>query len=53
METVGKAVAGLEDVPSLVPLLKELGRKHTKYGVKEEHCEGPAAGRVLRLYGPV
>jgi hemoglobin-like flavoprotein len=39
MKTVGKAVSMLDDLPALVPVLKELGAKHVNYGVKEAHCE--------------
>ena len=46
METVGKAVSKLDDLPSLVPVLKELGAKHASYGVKEAHCESPAVVAV-------
>jgi len=37
MQTIGAAVTGLNDLPKLVPVLKELGQKHAKYGVKEAH----------------
>jgi hypothetical protein len=41
MKTVGVAVAGLEDLAPLVPVLKGLGKKHVGYGV---------VGRVGYLY---
>nr|AUV50087.1 globin-like protein [Exaiptasia diaphana] len=41
MEMVGAAVDGLDDVPSLAGVLKDLGARHVKWNVKEEH------------YGPV
>jgi len=37
MQTVGTAVSMLNDVPALVPVLKELGAKHVQYGVKDPH----------------
>ena len=43
METIGKAVSLLDDLPALVPVLKDLGAKHTKLGVKDAHCESPPA----------
>ena len=39
MKTVGTAVSMLDDLPALVPVLKDLGAKHVKYGVKDAHCE--------------
>ena len=41
MNAVGMAVAGLDDVAKLVPVLKELGAKHVAYGVVDAHCELP------------
>mmetsp|Transcript_1128 Transcript_1128/g.3843 ORF Transcript_1128/g.3843 Transcript_1128/m.3843 type:complete len:168 (+) Transcript_1128:192-695(+) len=35
--TVGAAVAGLDDLPSLVPTLTSLGYKHMTYNVKPDH----------------
>jgi hemoglobin-like flavoprotein len=45
MRTVGTAVAGLKDIPKLIPVLKSLGEKHSKYGVKSEHF--PIVGAAL------
>ena len=36
---MGTAVSMLDDLPALVPVLKDLGAKHVKYGVKDAHCE--------------
>ena len=36
---MGTAVSMLDDLPALVPILKDLGAKHVKYGVKDAHCE--------------
>lgn len=35
--TIGVAVKGLDNMDELVPVLKDLGTKHVKYGVLEEH----------------
>jgi len=45
MKTVSVAVSSLNDVPSLLPILEELGRKHVAYGVAKEHY--PVVGQAL------
>ena len=45
MKTVGEAVAGLKDMPALVPVLKELARRHVDFNVKPEHF--PIVGKAL------
>ena len=37
MKNVGKAVDGLTDLEKLVPVLKNLGKRHVGYGVQKEH----------------
>jgi hemoglobin-like flavoprotein len=37
MTMIGLAVKGLDDLPALVPAVKDLGRRHAGYGVKAEH----------------
>ena len=37
VKTVGVAVGMLKDLDNLVPVLKDLGAKHTKYGVEASH----------------
>jgi hemoglobin-like flavoprotein len=39
VQTVGTAVAGLRDLDALVPVLRELGKKHVGYGVLEAHYD--------------
>jgi len=39
LKTIGRAVAGLNDVSTLMPLFESLGRSHAKRGVKPEHLE--------------
>jgi hypothetical protein len=39
LTTVGTAVAGLQDLPALVPVLQDLGTKHVKYGVEPQHYD--------------
>jgi hemoglobin-like flavoprotein len=45
MRTVGQAVAGLEDVAALVPVLQALGERHSGYGVVPNHF--PIVGEAL------
>ncbi len=43
---LGKAVAGLDQLDSLVPAVQELGVRHAKYGVKDEDY-GTVASALL------
>mmetsp|Transcript_50740 Transcript_50740/g.162383 ORF Transcript_50740/g.162383 Transcript_50740/m.162383 type:complete len:832 (-) Transcript_50740:110-2605(-) len=45
VNAVGTAVAGLQDISRLVPLLTQLGTRHVAYGVREEHFH--ALGKAL------
>lgn len=50
VNAVGTAVAGLQDLSRLVPMLTQLGSRHFAYGVKEEyfHIMGKALVRALQ-----
>jgi hemoglobin-like flavoprotein len=37
MQVIGVAVASLDRVETLVPVLHDLGRRHGDYGVRDEH----------------
>jgi hemoglobin-like flavoprotein len=37
MSMIGTAVRGLSNTEALVPMVKNLGRRHVGYGVKESH----------------
>ena len=37
MQTIGAAVAGLDDLPALTPIVQDLGVRHARYGVQPEH----------------
>ena len=39
METIGSAVDGLDDLEALAPVLHDLGAKHVKWEVQEEHFD--------------
>ena len=37
MQMIGIAVAGLNDLATIVPAVQALGQRHVSYGVKDEH----------------
>ena len=39
MHTIGTAVAGLDDLPALTPIVRDLGVRHAGYGVRPEHYD--------------
>jgi nitric oxide dioxygenase len=39
MSTIALAVGSLQNLPELVPIVQDLGRRHTGYGVKDEHYD--------------
>lgn len=49
MATLGMAVSSLERLPELVPVVQELGRRHVKYGIKDEHYDTVAAALLWTL----
>ncbi|WP_422365720.1 globin family protein [Pelagibius sp.] len=49
MLMLGAAVAGLEDLHALVPVLQDLGRRHVGYGVTEDHYDSVGAALLWTL----
>lgn len=49
MATLGIVVAGLRDLPSIVPAAEKLARKHVDYGVKDEHYAPVGAALLWTL----
>ncbi len=45
MQTIGAAVAGLDDLPALTPIVQDLGVRHARYGVQPEHYD--TVGKAL------
>ena len=39
MQTIGAAVAGLDDLPAMTPIVQDLGVRHARYGVQLEHYD--------------
>ena len=49
MQMIGAAVGKLHDLPTLVPILQELGKRHSGYGVKESHYQTVGAALLKTL----
>jgi hemoglobin-like flavoprotein len=49
MQMLGAAVAGLDDLPALVPNVQALGKRHAGYGVKPEHYQTVGAALLWTL----
>jgi hemoglobin-like flavoprotein len=49
MQMLGSAVAGLDNMEALVPMVKEMGARHAGYGVKDEQYETVAAALLWTL----
>lgn len=49
MQMLTAAVKGLDNLETLVPVVRQLGARHTGYGVKEEHYETVAAALLWTL----
>lgn len=49
MQMIGVAVSKLNDLPSLIPILEGLGRRHASYGVKNAHYAKVGAALIDTL----
>jgi hemoglobin-like flavoprotein len=49
MAMIGTAVNGLSKLDSIVPAVQDLGRRHVKYGVKDQHYETVGAALLWTL----
>lgn len=49
MTMLAAAVKGLDDLGALVPVVQDLGKRHVKYGVKDEHYDTVAAALLYTL----
>jgi methyl-accepting chemotaxis protein len=50
MQMIGAAVGKLNDLPGLVPVLQNLGKRHAGYGVKDADYQ-TVAGALLKTRG--
>lgn len=49
MDMIGAAVAGLDDLDTLVPVIRQLGARHRKYGVQVSHYGAVAEALLWTL----
>jgi hemoglobin-like flavoprotein len=49
MTMIGTAVNGLSRLDAIVPAVQDLGRRHVKYGVKDQHYDTVATALVWTL----
>ncbi len=49
MQMIGAAVNKLDDLPTLVPILESLGKRHAGYGVEDRHYETVGAALIETL----
>ena len=49
MAMIGTAVGGLSKLDSIVPAVQDLGRRHVKYGVKNQHYDTVGAALLWTL----
>lgn len=49
MAVLGVAVAGLDDLDKLVPVVQDLGKRHVGYGVQDEHYGTVAEALLFTL----
>ena len=49
IDMIGTAVAGLDDLEKLIPILQELGARHRKYGVEVSHYGAVAEALIWTL----
>lgn len=49
LQILGTAVASLDRLDALVPVVEDLGRRHANYGVKDEHYDSVGAALLWTL----
>jgi len=49
LQIIGTAVASLNRLDALVPVVEDLGRRHAGYGVKDEHYDSVGAALLWTL----
>ncbi len=49
MTMLGAAVAGLDNLDTLIPIVHNLGKRHVGYGVKPEHYETVGMALLITL----
>src|SRR5262249_45781288 len=49
LQVLSVAVAGLDDLDKLIPIVESLGRRHAGYGVRDEHYDSVGAALLWTL----
>ena len=49
MQMLAAAVRGLDDLPALIPVVRQLGARHNGYGVQDQHYETVASALLWTL----
>jgi hemoglobin-like flavoprotein len=49
LQVLSVAVAGLDDLGRLMPIVEDLGRRHAGYGVRDEHYDSVSAALLWTL----
>jgi hemoglobin-like flavoprotein len=49
VQVLAMAVAGLDRLDALVPVVEDLGRRHARYGVNDEHYDSVGAALLWTL----
>jgi hemoglobin-like flavoprotein len=49
LQVLSVAIAGLDDLDRLVPIVETLGRRHAGYGVKDEHYDSVGSALLWTL----
>lgn len=48
-QALGRVVGSLDDLDAIVPVLQDLGRRHTAYGVEDRHYDTVGAALIWTL----
>ena len=49
LQVLSVAIAGLDDLGRLIPIVEDLGRRHAGYGVRDEHYDSVGAALLWTL----
>jgi hemoglobin-like flavoprotein len=49
LQVLSVAIAGLDDLDRLTPIVEELGRRHANYGVRDEHYDSVGTALLWTL----
>ena len=49
LQVLSVAIAGLDDLGRLIPIVEDLGRRHASYGVRDEHYDSVGVALLWTL----